>query len=85
MGGRSGRFAGNSKSAERFPQDVRELQAFLGDVQPGQAVQAVPGSGTKVPIWILGSSLFGAQLAAAYGLPYAFAAHFCSGSPDGGD
>jgi luciferase family oxidoreductase group 1 len=64
------------ESAETFPQDVRELQAFLGDVQPGQAVQAVPGSGTKVPIWILGSSLFGAQLAAAYGLPYAFAAHF---------
>jgi luciferase family oxidoreductase group 1 len=63
------------ESAERFPQDVRELQAFLGDVQPG-AVQAVPGTGTKVPIWILGSSLFGAQLAAAYGLPYAFAAHF---------
>jgi luciferase family oxidoreductase group 1 len=64
------------ESAESFPQDVRELQAFLGDVQPGQAVQAVPGTGTKVPIWILGSSLFGAQLAAAYGLPYAFAAHF---------
>ena len=64
------------ESAERFPQDVRELQAFLGDVQSGQAVQAVPGAGTKVPIWILGSSLFGAQLAAAYGLPYAFAAHF---------
>jgi luciferase family oxidoreductase group 1 len=64
------------ESAERFPQDVRELQAFLDDVQPGQPVQAVPGSGTKVPIWILGSSLFGAQLAAAYGLPYAFAAHF---------
>jgi luciferase family oxidoreductase group 1 len=64
------------ESAERFPQDVRELQSLLGDVQPGQAVQAVPGAGTKVPIWILGSSLFGAQLAAAYGLPYAFAAHF---------
>jgi luciferase family oxidoreductase group 1 len=64
------------ESADRFPQDVRELQAFLGDVQPGQTVQAVPGTGTKVPIWILGSSLFGAQLAAAYGLPYAFAAHF---------
>jgi luciferase family oxidoreductase group 1 len=63
------------ESADRFPQDVRELQAFLGDVQPG-AVQAVPGTGTNVPIWILGSSLFGAQLAAAYGLPYAFAAHF---------
>jgi len=64
------------ESAERFPQDVRELQAFLGELQPGQTVQAVPGTGTKVPIWILGSSLFGAQLAAALGLPYAFAAHF---------
>jgi len=63
-------------SAERFPQDVRELQSFLGELQPGQTVQAVPGTGTKVPIWILGSSLFGAQLAAALGLPYAFAAHF---------
>jgi len=66
-------------SAESFPGDVRELQAFLGDVQPGQVVQAVPGTGTKVPIWILGSSLFGARLAAAYGLPYAFAAHFAPG------
>ena len=64
------------ESAERFPEDVRVLQAFLGDLQPGQTVQAVPGTGTKVPVWILGSSLFGAQLAAAYGLPYAFAAHF---------
>jgi luciferase family oxidoreductase group 1 len=62
-------------SAERFPQDVRELQAYLGDAN-GQSVQAVPGTGTNVPIWILGSSLFGAQLAAAFGLPYAFAAHF---------
>src|SRR5712671_3011224 len=67
------------ESAESFPQDVRELQSFLGDAQPGQAVQAVPGAGTKVPIWILGSSLFGAQLAAALGLPYAFAAHFAPG------
>jgi luciferase family oxidoreductase group 1 len=63
-------------SAETFPQDVLELQAFLGPVQPGQAVQAVPGAGTNVPIWILGSSLFGAQLAAALGLPFAFASHF---------
>jgi luciferase family oxidoreductase group 1 len=64
------------EDAERFPQDVRELQAFLADAQPGQTIQAVPGTGTNVPIWILGSSLFGAQLAAAFGLPYAFAAHF---------
>lgn len=63
-------------SAERFPQDVLELQSFLGDVQPGQKLEAVPGSGTNVPLWILGSSLFGAQLAAELGLPYAFASHF---------
>jgi len=69
-------------SAERFPQDVLELQAFLGAIQPGQRVQAVPGTDTNVPIWILGSSLFGAQLAAALGLPYAFAAHFAPGLLD---
>jgi len=63
-------------AADTFPQDVLELQALLGEPQPGQAVQAVPGSGTNVPIWILGSSLFGAQLAAMLGLPYAFASHF---------
>ena len=63
-------------SAEHFPQDVLELQSFLGPVQPGQAVQAVPGGGLEVPIWILGSSLFGAQLAGMLGLPYAFASHF---------
>jgi luciferase family oxidoreductase group 1 len=63
-------------AAERFPQDVLELQALLGPVQPGQAIRAVPGADTNVPLWILGSSLFGAQLAAALGLPYAFASHF---------
>jgi luciferase family oxidoreductase group 1 len=63
-------------TAESFPQDVLELQSYFGDLQPGQAVQAVPGTGLKVPLWILGSSLFGAQLAAALGLPYAFASHF---------
>ena len=62
--------------AEDFPQDVLELQALLGPVQPGQAIQAVPGADTNVPLWILGSSLFGAQLAAMLGLPYAFASHF---------
>lgn len=62
--------------ADRFPQDVLELQAFLGPVVPGQRVEAIPGSGTNVPIWILGSSLFGAQLAAQLGLPYGFASHF---------
>ena len=64
------------ESAERFPQDVLELQALLGPPQPGQRVQAVPGTGLEVPLWILGSSLFGAQLAAMLGLPFAFASHF---------
>ena len=63
-------------SSDRFPQDVLELQALLGPVQPGQFLQAVPGADTNVPLWILGSSLFGAQLAAMLGLPYAFASHF---------
>ena len=63
-------------SAERFPQDVLELQALLAPTQPGQRIRAVPGAGTNVPLWILGSSLFGAQLAAEFGLPYAFASHF---------
>src|SRR5690606_9908896 len=60
---------------DQFPRDVVELMDFLSD-EPRQAVQAVPGRGTKVPVWILGSSLFGAQLAAMLGLPYAFASHF---------
>jgi luciferase family oxidoreductase group 1 len=63
-------------AAEHFPQDVLELQALLGPLQPGQVVQAVPGTDTNVPLWILGSSTFGAQLAAMLGLPYAFASHF---------
>jgi luciferase family oxidoreductase group 1 len=63
-------------SAEAFPQDVIELRALFGPRQPGQAVEAVPGMGLGVPLWILGSSLYGAQLAAALGLPYAFASHF---------
>jgi luciferase family oxidoreductase group 1 len=62
--------------AENFPQDVQELQALFRPVSPGQAVQAVPGAGLEVPVWILGSSTYGAQLAAALGLPYAFASHF---------
>ena len=61
---------------ENFPQDVQELIAYLGDPQPNQMVRAVPGMGSKVPVWMLGSSLYGAQLAAALGLPYAFASHF---------
>jgi luciferase family oxidoreductase group 1 len=63
-------------ASDRFPDDVLELQALLGPVQPGQRVRAVPGADTNVPLWILGSSLFGAQLAAKFGLPYAFASHF---------
>lgn len=63
-------------SSERFPQDVLELQAFLGDESPIQGVRAIPGEGTHVPLYILGSSMFGAQLAAQLGLPYAFASHF---------
>ncbi len=55
---------------------MAELQALFGPVQPGQRVQAVPGGGTHVPLWILGSSLYGAQVAAHFGLPYAFASHF---------
>ena len=61
---------------DQFPQDVVELQAYLADAQPGQAVRAIPGMGTKVPIWLLGSSLYSAQLAAYLGLPFAFASHF---------
>jgi luciferase family oxidoreductase group 1 len=63
-------------SADRFPQDVIELQNYFRPAEPGQAVQAVPGAGLDVPIWLLGSSLFSAQLAAMLGLPFAFASHF---------
>src|ERR1041384_4586046 len=64
------------RAAEHFPDDVLELQALLGPTQPDQRIRAVPGAGSNVPLWILGSSLFGAQLAARFGLPYAFASHF---------
>ena len=63
-------------SAESFPDDVLELQQFFEPAKQGQPVKAVPGAGLDVPLWILGSSLFGAQLAAILGLPYAFASHF---------
>jgi luciferase family oxidoreductase group 1 len=63
-------------SADEFPQDVLELQALLGAIEPGQKIVAVPGAESHVPLWILGSSLYGAQLAAMLGLPYAFASHF---------
>src|SRR6195952_897812 len=63
-------------SSERFPQEVGELQKWLSENSPASGVIAIPGKGTQVPLYILGSSLFGAQLAAALGLPYAFASHF---------
>jgi luciferase family oxidoreductase group 1 len=67
---------GNADTSDAFPRDVMELQAYFRPVIAGQAVQAVPGAGMQVPIWLLGSSLFSAQLAAALGMPFAFASHF---------
>ena len=67
------------RNSDHFPEDVLELQSYLAAPEPGGprgSVRAVPGRGTEVPLWILGSSTFGAELAAAYGLPYAFASHF---------
>lgn len=63
-------------SPDQFPEDVMELRAYLSDELPPNRIRAIPGAGTKVPIWLLGSSLFGARLAAILGLPYAFASHF---------
>ena len=63
-------------AAEDFPRDVAELRAYFAPSRPGQLVQAVPGEGLKVPIWLLGSSLYSARLAAELGLPFAFASHF---------
>lgn len=63
-------------AADQFPREVMELQAFLAPAVEGQAVRAVPGAGSNVPVWLLGSSLFSAELAAHLGLPYAFASHF---------
>ncbi len=62
--------------AEQFPEDVAQLQTLLGPLKSGQQVKAIPGAGTNVPVWLLGSSLYSAQLAAQRGLPYAFAGHF---------
>jgi luciferase family oxidoreductase group 1 len=67
---------GGIDTADSFPADVVELQGYFRATRPGQPVQAVPGAGLSVPIWLLGSSLFSAQLAAALGLPFAFASHF---------
>src|SRR3989442_9350124 len=69
-------------AAERFPQDVMELQGYLGAATRVPGVEATPGKGTAVPLYILGSSLFGASLAAALGLPFAFASHFAPGALD---
>jgi len=69
-------------AADGFPDDVQELLALFDEVEEGQVIQAVPGAGLHVPLWILGSSLFGAQLAAALGLPFAFASHFAPASLD---
>ena len=65
-----------NSDVDSFPQDIRELQFFLGPHQENQKVHAIPGMNTNVPIWILGSSLYGAQVAAIYGLPFGFASHF---------
>src|SRR5690554_6489127 len=64
------------ESSDQFPQDVLELQGYLAPMTSGQRIEAVPATGTNVPLWILGSSRFGAMLAAELGLPYSFASHF---------
>jgi len=66
----------SNRGEDSFPAEVAELMRYLGDAVPNAPVQAYPGQGTHVPLWILGSSLYGAQLAAHFGLPYAFASHF---------
>jgi luciferase family oxidoreductase group 1 len=63
-------------NADSFPHDVQELQSYLEPAQADQKIRAVPGAGTRIPIWLLGSSTYSAQLAAALGLPFAFASHF---------
>jgi luciferase family oxidoreductase group 1 len=72
----------NMESSDQFPEDVMELIQYLGPVDPAARIRAVPGEGTEVPVWILGSSLYGAQLAAYLGLPYAFASHFAPAALD---
>ncbi len=70
------------KAGDAFPHDVLELIGYLGEPAPETRLRAIPGAGTKVPVWILGSSLYGAQLAAHLGLPYAFASHFAPAALD---
>jgi luciferase family oxidoreductase group 1 len=72
----------NLEASDNFPQDVVELMGYFQPAEEGQRIQAVPGEGQKVPVWILGSSLYGAQLAAMLGLPYAFASHFAPAELD---
>ncbi|MCG7623458.1 LLM class flavin-dependent oxidoreductase [Epibacterium sp. Ofav1-8] len=67
---------GLQDSGDRFPQDVQELISYFGPQRDGSTLRAIPGENTQVPVWMLGSSLYGAQLAATLGLPYAFASHF---------
>src|SRR5580700_5084741 len=67
---------GSKSTDQEFPSDVKELQSYFEPVEAGQQIRAVPGAGLRVPIWLLGSSLFSAQLAAMMGLPFAFASHF---------
>jgi luciferase family oxidoreductase group 1 len=69
-------------AGNNFPQDVMELRRYLGEEERGQSIRAVPGRGLKVPLWILGSSTFGSQLSAQFGLPYAFASHFAPDQMD---
>src|ERR1700693_2548147 len=65
-----------ASASDNFPKDVEELQSYFEPAAPNQKIRAVPGAGLRVPIWLLGSSLFSAQLAAELGLPFAFASHF---------
>jgi luciferase family oxidoreductase group 1 len=67
---------GRQETEDQFPQDVMEILQYFKDPQPNQKIIATPGQGTHVPVWLLGSSLFSAQLAAKLGLPYSFASHF---------
>lgn len=67
---------GRQETEDQFPQDVLEILSYFADAQPNQRIKATPGQGTHVPVWLLGSSLFSAQLAARLGLPYSFASHF---------
>jgi len=70
------------QAAEHFPDDIQALRMLFGEIQPGQSIRAVPGADTHVPMWILGSSTYGAQVAAHFGLPYAFASHFAPSDLD---